>query len=95
MQETIFGVPPEHPEPKRKVNLPPKWKRAYPAQPGTGPPGQTCKTCKHYFRNDYHAKVYLKCGLMQNAWTHGAASDIKASSPACSNWWIKLKGGEK
>lgn len=94
-QTTLFGVPAEHPEPERKLNLPPKWKKAYRSEPGTGPVGETCRSCKHYFRNDLFNKVYLKCGLMQWAWSRGAASDIKASSPACANWMFGSSYREK
>ena len=57
-----------------------------PAKPGTGPVGQTCKTCKFYRRVKYRDYVYLKCGAVEEAWTHGAATDIKAKWPACSSW---------
>ena len=61
-------------------------KTGYIAQPGTGPAGETCKSCEHYCRLGGHAKVYLKCGLMRDRWTNGAGTDIKARSPACSKW---------
>lgn len=57
----------------------------YAAQPGTGPEGETCKTCKHLRRKSL-AKVYLKCELMRPVWTGGAKTDIKAKSPACAKW---------
>lgn len=60
-------------------------KRGYADKPGTGPEGETCKTCRHIYRNQM-AKTYLKCGLMRAVWTGGAATDIKASWPACSKW---------
>lgn len=72
----------------------PNWKRAYPAQPGTGPEGETCKTCEHLHRNR-QAKVYLKCWKMQTVWTGGGGSDVKARAPACSQWQAnKLEEGE-
>ncbi len=58
----------------------------YACRPGSGPANETCKTCEHYTRLDYHNKIWLKCGLMEKYWTHGAGSDIKASSPACKMW---------
>lgn len=57
----------------------------YAAQPGTGPAGETCKSCKHY-THVMHARAYRKCGLMREFWTGGPGSDIKASSPACERW---------
>jgi len=59
--------------------------KAYPAQPGTGPEGETCGSCEHHhvrvFANRYH-----KCILMRDHWTAGDASDIRVRSPACLEW---------
>jgi len=63
----------------------PTQKRGGADKPGTGPQGETCKTCRHIYRNEM-AKTYLKCGLMRAVWTGGPATDIKASWPACSKW---------
>lgn len=57
----------------------------YADAPGTGPAGETCGTCKHKARRVY-SKTYHKCRLMQAIWTHGAATDIRVRSPACSKW---------
>jgi hypothetical protein len=57
----------------------------YAATPGSGPAGETCRTCKHLHRKRL-AGTYLKCGLMSAVWTGGAATDVKAGSPACSRW---------
>ena len=54
-------------------------------RPGSGPAGETCKTCKHYTLRRF-AKTYRKCGLMQAHWTGGPGTDIKASDPACLKW---------
>lgn len=59
--------------------------KGYAALPGTGPQGETCKTCRHLYRRQY-AKTYLKCYLMRAHWTGGRGSDIKAGSPACRHW---------
>ena len=75
----LFGDPILAPAPRPR-------KTGYIAQPGTGPAGETCKSCEHYCRVGGHAKVYLKCGLMRDHWTNGAGTDIKAGSPACSKW---------
>jgi hypothetical protein len=61
-------------------------KGAYPAKPGTGPEGMTCRQCIHYCVREYHRKYYRKCGLMRGAWTHGSGSDIRAGSPACAKF---------
>lgn len=57
----------------------------YAATPGTGPAGETCKTCAHICRKTM-SKTYLKCGLMRAHWTGGPGSDIRANSPACARW---------
>lgn len=60
-------------------------KGSYADVPGTGPAGETCKTCKHYHRKEM-GKVYRKCELMRAHWTGGGGTDILASAPACSKW---------
>jgi hypothetical protein len=64
---------------------PAKKNSGYAAPPGTGPAGETCKSCKHLFRKRL-AGTYLKCGLMEAVWTGGAGTDVKASSAACAAW---------
>ena len=59
--------------------------RGHVRPPGTGPKGETCKTCKHLYRNR-QAKTYLKCGLARARWTGGGATDIRAGDPACERW---------
>jgi hypothetical protein len=66
---------------KRKTPQP----RGYAAPPGTGPKGETCRTCAHYTLREF-AKVYRKCGLMEAKWTGGPATDILARAPACRLW---------
>jgi hypothetical protein len=64
--------------------------RGYAAMPGTGPAGETCRSCKHLHRKS-RSKTYLKCALMRQFWTGGTGSDVRASSPACRQW---ERGGE-
>lgn len=66
---------------KRRPTTP----NGYAAIPGTGPAGETCRTCWHLVRVR-HAKAYLKCGLERSRWTGGPGTDVKAGSPACSKW---------
>jgi hypothetical protein len=66
---------------KRKGTQP----KGYAALPGSGPAGETCKSCRHIVRKRM-AKTYLKCGLMERSWTGGTGSDIRACAPACSRW---------
>lgn len=53
--------------------------------PGTGPEGETCKTCKHLYRKR-ESKVYMKCLLVRERWTGGFKTDIRAKDPACKKW---------
>ncbi len=88
-QQVIWEEHGHPPEPKYKS--PSRWKKpnGYPAMPGTGPEGETCKTCHYKTTKPGMAGRYLKCGLMYRHWTGGAATDIKAGSPACRNWASK------
>lgn len=63
----------------------------YVCPPGTGPAGHTCGDCQHLYRKSM-AKTYLKCYLAQSKWTGGRASDVLASSPACSKWQPESEG---
>jgi hypothetical protein len=63
----------------------------YAAAPGTGPEGETCKTCKHIHANQM-AKTYYKCALMRHKWTGGPKTDIRVKSPACVRWERKEEG---
>ena len=61
-------------------------RNATPAKPGTGPEGQTCRTC--FFRTaiTYRDTTYNKCAKMEKAWSHGAGTDIRLKWPACAEW---------
>ena len=48
--------------------------------------GHTCGECGHRYHVRY-AKSYPKCDLGPN--THGEATDVRASWPACINWEAK------
>lgn len=75
-------------EPLPKCQAIPHERRCIPAgaQNGRGPATETCGTCRHLCRVRHRAGFYLKCGLAQAAWTHGAGSDIFAGWPACEQW---------
>lgn len=51
----------------------------YAAPPGTGPAGETCRTCAHMTGRRFHK---CRLGLV----TSGAATDIRTSAPACRLW---------
>lgn len=82
----LMNRPAMTPEERRRLKKPAGQSKGYAWPPGTGPEGETCKSCKHYVRSEYHRKVWLKCGLMRAVWTHGPGSDIRAKSPACKKW---------
>ena len=85
MQETMFGVPSEHPE--KCIDRKGRPYVGYAATPGTGPAGETCRSCKHKTKQRGIVGHFLKCALMENHWTHGCATDIKAKTPACREWF--------
>lgn len=58
-------------------------------QPGSGPAGETCGTCKHMVRR-HMARTYIKCGLVKEHWTQGSRTDIRARDPACLKWVKKM-----
>lgn len=58
----------------------------YAAPPGTGPKGETCKSCKHICRHHDYKHTYIKCGVIRHRWTHGLGTDIRVKSPACRLW---------
>jgi len=77
-QRSLFDAGP-------RVVLPPSG-ACTPAPVGSGPAGETCRTCRHYTRLDYRSGTFLKCGLMEAHWTHGAGTDIRAGWPAFRDW---------
>ena len=67
-----------------------KWavkKRGHAAQPGSGPEGETCKTCRHRTRLVYN-RSYPKCGLVPPK--HSKTTDIRLTDPACELWEKKV-----
>lgn len=65
--------------------------KGYARPPGTGPAGETCKTCAHYCRVQGGGSKFPKCALIRFRWTHGPGTDIRAKSPACELWQAKPK----
>lgn len=61
-------------------------RRGHAGQPGTGPAGETCKSCKWIARKEM-AKTYIKCGhRMAPRHTGGPGTDVRAGDPACERW---------
>jgi len=90
MLKDIFGndVDPDAPmttarkKPRREVP------KGYYAAPGSGPAGETCKTCAHVARVRF-SKTYIKCDRIRARWTGSYGTDIRLKSPACSGWEAK------
>ena len=76
IMQTLFG---DH-EAKKKVKHP---ANGYAAMPGTGPAGETCRSCRHLVQNCYG---FYKCKLMRRVWTNGYGTDVRVKSPACREW---------
>lgn len=71
-------------EPKTPPKKRPSWMCAYAALPGSGPIGESCRTCSNaYYVRPGHRKYY-KCSLVLP--TSSINSDIRLKSPACSRW---------
>ena len=66
-----------------------RWKiRGHAAMPGTGPNGETCRSCLHSVCKSL-AKNYWKCELAKARWTGGGATDVRLRDPACAKWSAK------
>jgi hypothetical protein len=63
-------------------------KHGHAAVPGTGPAGETCRSCAHLVRKEM-SRTYLKCGLMKAYWTGGGGTDVRARDAACRRWEAK------
>jgi hypothetical protein len=84
-QEDLFALadgPALTPEQRRRLRGRTTKQHGYADRPGTGPQGETCKTCAHIVRG----RRYRKCALRRATWTHGYGTDILASAPACKKW---------
>jgi len=82
VQKNIFGKN----EPARKM-IPYGHEKpnGYADKPGTGPAGESCKTCKFNVLLATKSPVH-KCFLMRAQWDRSALTDIRVKSPACSKW---------
>jgi hypothetical protein len=60
--------------------------RGYAAKPGTGPEGESCKSCRHSIHAGTGGKRFPKCELMLACWTSSRRTDILMGAAACSKW---------
>lgn len=56
----------------------------YPYKPGTGPAGETCKSCANAYATGGRGRHYWKCLLVKRS--ASVATDIRLKSPACRAW---------
>lgn len=48
--------------------------------------GSRCGECAHHERIEWHNKTFHKCDVHRLGMSHGPASDIRVSWPACSRF---------
>jgi hypothetical protein len=61
--------------------------KGYAAQPGSGPRGEKCGSCRHAIGTGHNtARTYYKCELLRPYWTSGYGTDILLKAPACRFW---------
>ena len=76
----------------RKTPVP----KGYAATPGSGPQGESCKSCKHAVGTGRTGgRTYWKCELLRAHWTSGPGTDILLRSPACKHWQAERVDGAK
>lgn len=92
---TLFDVTPIVPDPVAELSADQRRTRAAAValelgrHPANGLPvdrAHTCGTCEHLHRYRYHNRRYLKCPNHRLGESHSAASDMRASWPACPLW---------
>ena len=81
MTGELFADMPSSAAPDKPV----KSRGLYAALPGTGPAGETCRSCDH-LSGKLQSRRYYKCELTRHLWTGGPGTDVKVRSPACSKW---------
>ena len=66
--------------------------QGYAAPPGTGPRGETCRTCEFAVRRQGGRKFYWKCAawlrIYHRQWNNSYGTDILLKSPACKHWQL-------
>lgn len=63
--------------------------RGYADRPGTGPDGETCKSCRHSYKGGTGQRGHPKCKLTQRCHTSSRRTDILMNAAACSKWEAK------
>ena len=60
--------------------------KGYAGTPGSGPKGETCKTCEHRVKLRANSKRFYKCGKNKAHWSRSITTDIVLKMPACLHW---------
>lgn len=68
-------------KPRKHTKLPGE---GYAASPGSGPRGETCRSCRHLRRLDGRKATWNKCRLVK--WSSTKNTDIRLDAPACLRW---------
>lgn len=63
--------------------------RGYADKPGTGPAGETCKSCQHSYSGGTGRGGFPKCALTRACHTSSRRTDILMGAAACSKWAAK------
>ena len=58
----------------------------YAGDPGRGPQGETCYTCRWVRRIALNKRNVYKCGHQLGRVSHSDATDIACHAPACEHW---------
>ena len=93
-QQDLFGqdlyarTPLERKRAKRRAKETP---RGYYAPPGTGPAGETYKTCRHAVKISGGNRAFWKCDRRRASWTRSYGTDIRVGAPACKGWEAKAE----
>jgi len=83
----LAGGPMLTPAQRRKLHRKATKPNGYAKPPGSGPAGETCKSCDHIRRTQSDGgNQFRKCGLLEAHWTRGPGTDILAGAAACSLW---------
>ena len=84
-------MPDLFPEMPSAVVVRPKYRAGgTPARPGSGPEGETCRTCANLFCWHWRGnRRYYKCKIIQHRWTSSYGTDIRLKYPACRFWKSK------
>lgn len=83
MMTDLFGAETKEPETKSKRTYA---ARGFAARPGSGPAGETCRSCDHSTRVQAGAGTVWKCALGKASWTKSPKTDIRINAEACELW---------